>query len=68
MARSHWVYKRLRDFRAGIESWISFLERSFGLERRSWRREAGFARYVGSSIVAGNLPTLARHLLARPAT
>jgi IS5 family transposase len=62
MARSHWVYQRLRNFRAGIEAWISFLKRCFGLERCSWRGEEGFARYVGASIVAANLLTLARHL------
>ena len=62
MARSHWVYRRLRNFRAGIEAWISFLRRCFGLERCSWRGEEGFARYVGASIVAANLLTLARHL------
>lgn len=62
MAKSHWVYKRLRNFRAGIESWISFLKRCFGLERCSWRGVAGFARYVGASIVAANLLTLARQL------
>jgi len=63
MAKSQWVYKRLRNFRAGIESWISFLKRSFGLERCTWRGEQGFGRYVGASIVAANLLTMARHLL-----
>lgn len=29
MARSAWVYRRLRDFRAGIESTISWLKRSW---------------------------------------
>jgi IS5 family transposase len=62
MARSQWVYKRLRNFRAGIEAWISFLKRCFGLERCSWRGAPGFARYVGASIVAANLLTLAGHL------
>lgn len=62
MVKSHWVYKRLRDFRAGIESWISFLKRSFGLQRCSWRGASGFGRYVGASIVAANLLTLARLL------
>jgi IS5 family transposase len=62
MVKSHWVYRKLRNFRAGIESWISFLKRSFGLERAYWRGEEGFARYVGSSIVAANLVILARLL------
>lgn len=63
MVKSEWVYRRLRNFRAGIESWISFLKRAFGLERVSWRGNEGFARYVGASIVAANLVTLARHLM-----
>lgn len=63
MVKSHWVYRRLRNFRAGIESWISFLKRSFGLERVYWRGKKGFARYVGASIVAANLVTLARQLM-----
>ena len=62
MVKSEWVYKRLRNFRAGIEAWISFLKRSFGLDRCSWRDAPGFARYVGASIVAANLLTLARRL------
>jgi len=33
MCRSPWVYKRLRRFRAGVESGISWLKRCFGLGR-----------------------------------
>lgn len=62
MATSRRVYQRLRNFRAGIESWISFLKRCFGLDRSSWRDWPGFTRYAGASIVAANLLTLARHL------
>jgi transposase, IS5 family len=62
MATSERVYKRLRNFRAGIESWISFLKRALGLDRCTWRGWAGFAHYVGASIVAANLLTLARQL------
>lgn len=64
MAKSTWVYKRLRDFRAGIEGWISFLKRCFGLGRCTWRGAEGFASYVGASMVTANLLTLARHALA----
>lgn len=63
MARSRWVYRRLRDFRAGVEAMISHLKRSFGLRRCTWRGEKSFASYVWSGIVAANLLTLARHLL-----
>jgi IS5 family transposase len=64
MTRSSWVYKRLRDFRAGIEGMISFLKRAFGLNRCTWRGEGSFASYVQASVLTANLLTLARHLLA----
>lgn len=64
MTRSSWVYKRLRDFRAGIEGLISFLKRAFGLDRCRWRGAESFASYVQASVLTANLLTLARHLLA----
>ncbi len=64
MTRSTWVYRRLRDFRAGIEGLISFLKRVFGLDRCTWRGAESFGSYVVASVVAANLLTLARHLLA----
>ena len=64
MVRSSWVYKKLRDFRAGIEGTISFLKRVFGLDRCTWRSLPSFQSYVWSSIVTFNLLVIARHLLA----
>lgn len=64
MARSAWVYKKLRNFRAGIEAGISTLKRAFGLDRCTWKGWAGFGRYVWSSIVSYNLLVLARTKLA----
>jgi IS5 family transposase len=64
MVRSSWIYKRLRDFRAGIEGTISFLKRAFGLNRCTWRSLPSFKSYVWSSIVTFNLIVIARHLLA----
>jgi IS5 family transposase len=64
MTRSSWVYKRLRDFRAGIEGLISFLKRAFGLDRCTWRGAESFAVYVHASVLTANLLTLARHLSA----
>lgn len=64
MTRSTWVYRRLRDFRAGIEGMISFLKRAFGLRRCTWRGELSFASYVQASVLTANMLTLARHLLA----
>ena len=60
MCQSRWVYKRLRRFRAGIESGISWLKRSFGFWRCTWKSFRSFKTYVWSSIVAANLFTLAR--------
>ena len=65
MCRSQYVYRRLRRFRAGIESGISWLKRCLGLTRCNWKGWDSFKSYVWSSIVAANLLTLARF---KPAT
>jgi IS5 family transposase len=64
MCRSSYVYKALRKFRAGIESGISWLKRSFGLNRCVWKGLESFKSYVWASIVSANLLTLARYKLA----
>lgn len=64
MCRSEWVYKRLRRFRAGIESGISWLKRCFGFARCTWKTFRSFKSYVWASIVSANLLTLARKELA----
>jgi IS5 family transposase len=64
MAKSPWVYRRLRDFRAGIEGCISFLKRCFGLGRCPWRSFASFKAYVQASVLSFNLLVLARHLIS----
>ena len=63
MCRSEYVYHRLRNFRAGIESGISWLKRCMGLTRCMWKGLDSFKSYVWSSIVAANLLTMARHRL-----
>ena len=60
MAKSAWVYGKLRNFRAGIEANISTLKRAFGLDRCTWKGWEGFRRYVWSSIFAYNLQVIAR--------
>lgn len=60
MCRSHWMYQKLRRFRAGIESGISWLKRCFGLWRCTWKSFRSFKSYVWASIVSANLFTLAR--------
>lgn len=65
MAKSAWVYKMLRNFRAGIEAGISILKRAFGMDRCTWSGWGGFKQYVWSSIVSYNLLVLARIRLAQ---
>jgi transposase, IS5 family len=60
MVRSHWVYRKLRNFRAGIEAGISCLKRAYGLARCTWRGLDHFMAYVWSAVVAYNLALLAR--------
>jgi IS5 family transposase len=60
MVRSRWVYRKLRNFRAGIEADISCLKRAYGLARCTWRGLDHFRAYVWSSVVAYNLTLLAR--------
>jgi IS5 family transposase len=64
MCRSEYVYNKLRRFRAGIESGISWLKRNFGLTRCTWKGFRSFKCYVLSSVVAANLLTMARKKLA----
>jgi IS5 family transposase len=59
MVKSNWVYRKLRNFRAGIESDISCLKRAYGLAR-VWRGLGHFRAYIWSSVVAYNLAVFAR--------
>lgn len=63
MVKSPWVYRRLRNFRAGIEGTISFLKRVFGLGRCTWSGFGSFKAYVFGSVLACNLLVVARHLI-----
>jgi IS5 family transposase len=64
MVKSSWVYKQLKNFRAGIEANISRLKRSFGFSRCDWTGWLGFRQYVWSSLVSYNLLVLARLKMA----
>ncbi len=66
MVKSSWIYKKLRNFRAGIEGIISFLKRAFGVgQSRSEPLEGlrSFKACAMSAVVSANLLTLARHAL-----
>ena len=57
------AYKKLRNFRAGIEGSISAAKRAYGLDRCIWKGWEGFQQYVLSCIAAFNFTTVARALL-----
>ena len=59
-SRSSWVYKQLRNFRAGIEAGISWLKRCFGLDRCTWKPLESFHSYVWASVVSANLLALTK--------
>jgi len=56
----HWLYRELRNFRAGIEAGISYLKRCFGLKRVYWKGWEHFCASIWASIFAHNLVRLAR--------
>ena len=60
MAKSACVYRRLRNFRAGIEAGISCFKRAYGGGRCIWRGLDHFKAYVWSAVVAHNLVLFAR--------
>jgi IS5 family transposase len=60
MAKSPWVYRKLRNFRAGIEAGISCFKRAYGGGRCTWRGLDRFRAYVWSAVVAHNLVLFAR--------
>jgi transposase, IS5 family len=60
MVKSQWVYRQLRNFRAGIEAGISCLKRAYGWSRCTWKGLTHFKSFVWSSVVAHNLAMLAR--------
>ncbi len=49
------AFKRMRDWRVGIEARISHLKRSFGLRRTRLRRLDGASPWVGLGVFAYNL-------------
>lgn len=63
MVSSLWTFKRLRNFRAGIEGMISYLKRCFGLDRCTWKGLEHFHSYVWASVVSANALLLGRMLI-----
>jgi IS5 family transposase len=59
-------FRRGRRFHAGIEGRISVLKRKHGLSRCRNQGETGLQRWVGWSVIAGNLAVIGRRLVAAP--
>src|ERR1700675_2772845 len=60
MTKSPWVYRKLRNFRAGIEAGISCFKRAYGGARCTWRGLDHFKAYVWSAVLAHTLVLYAR--------
>ncbi len=54
------TFKKLRDFRAGVEGNISELKRAFGAGKAMWKGEDGFKAFAWSSVLSYNLVRMAR--------
>jgi IS5 family transposase len=63
MAKSPEAFEALRCFRAGIEGCISFLKRTFGWARCTWRSMPSFQAYIAAAALTYNLLLLARAML-----
>jgi IS5 family transposase len=53
-------FRRALGWRAGIEGRIATLKHRFGMLRATYKGERGFDRYVGWSVIAQNLVSIAR--------
>lgn len=60
MTGDEWLFRELRNFRAGIEAGISYLKRCFGLKRIVWRGWARFCASIHPSVFTHNLIHWAR--------
>lgn len=54
------THRALQRLRAGVEATISWLKRSFGMARCTWRGFRSFRAYAWGSVMAANLLQLAR--------
>lgn len=55
-------FKRALRWRAGCEATVSTLKHPFSMLRATYKGEPGFRRYVGWSVIAKNLVSIARFL------
>jgi IS5 family transposase len=57
------TFKKLRNFRAGVEGNISELKRAFGAGKAKWKGHDGFKAFVWSSVICYNLVRMVRQQL-----
>lgn len=60
MVKNRRSYRKLHNFRAGIEGTISWVKRCIGLRRCSWHGLGSFKAYVLASVLSANLLIIAR--------
>ena len=60
MTGDDWLFRELRNFRAGIEAGISYLKRCFGLKRIFWKGWDRFCASIHLTIFTHNLIRWAR--------
>lgn len=60
MTGDEWLFRELRNFRAGIEAGISYLKRCFGLKRIVWKGWDRFCASIHLSVFTHNLIRWAR--------
>lgn len=60
MTGDDWLFRELRNFRAGIEAGISYLKRCFGVKRIVWKGWDRFCASIHLSIFTHNLIRWAR--------
>jgi IS5 family transposase len=66
LQKQRW-FRRLLRWRSGVEPRIANLKHRFGMERASYKGEAGFTRFVGWSVISQNLVSIARAKTRREA-
>ena len=67
LQKERW-FKRALRWRAGVEARIATLKHRFGMVRAFYKGDKGFKRFVGWSVIAQNLVSIARAKARRKAT
>jgi IS5 family transposase len=66
LQKQRW-FRRAMRWRTGIEARIGTLKNVFAMKRAMYKGDSGIQRYVGWSVIANNLVSMARTLIKRKA-